>query len=61
MHGQRYDDASTSGAKSGVQTQIREQQQLALYTHCSGHSFNLAVLSRVQFLVSGISLTRLRV
>ena len=34
-----------SGAKSGVQARIREKQPKAIYTHCAGHSFNLAVLS----------------
>ena len=44
--GQGYDGASTmSGAKSGVQARIREQQPMALYTHCAGHSFNLAILN----------------
>ena len=41
LRGQGYDGASTmSGAKSGVQARIREQQPMALYTHCAGHSFN---------------------
>ena len=44
LHGQGYDGASTmSGAKSGVQARIREHQPKALYTHCAGHSFNLAI------------------
>ena len=34
-----------SGAKSGVQARFREKQTKAMYTHCAGHSFNLAVLS----------------
>ena len=46
LRGQGYDGASTmSGAKSGVQARIREKQPKAIYTHCAGHSFNLAVLS----------------
>ena len=44
LRGQGYDGASTmSGAKSGVQARIREHQPKALYTHCAGHSFNLAI------------------
>ena len=46
LRGQSYDGASTmSGTKSGVQARIREKQPKAIYTHCAGHSFNLAVLS----------------
>ena len=42
--GQGYDGASTmSGAKAGVQAQIQQWQPKALYTHCAGHSFNLAI------------------
>ena len=33
-----------SGAKAGVQARIRAQQPKALYTHCAGHSLNLAIL-----------------
>ena len=48
LRGQGYDGASTmSGAKSGVQARIREKQPKAIYTHCAGHSFNLAVLSEL--------------
>ena len=46
LRGQGYDGASTmSGAKYGVQARIREKQRKSIYTHCAGHSFNLAVLS----------------
>ena len=46
LRGQGYDGASTmSGEKSGVQKRIREKQPKASYTHCAGHSFNLAILS----------------
>ena len=46
LRGQGYDGASTMrGAKAGVQAQIRERQPMALYTHCAGHSLNLAILS----------------
>ena len=34
-----------SSAKSGVQARIREKQPKAIYNHCAGHFFNLAVLS----------------
>ena len=44
--GQGYDGASTmSGEKSGVQRRIRDIQPKALYTHCAGHSLNLAIVS----------------
>ncbi len=46
LRGQGYDGASTmSGEKSGVQKRIREKQPKAIYTHCAGHFFNLAILS----------------
>ena len=46
LRGQGYDGASTmSGEKSGVQKRIRDEQPKAIYTHCAGHSFNLAILS----------------
>ena len=31
-----------SGYKSGVATIIREEEPRAIYTHCYGHSLNLA-------------------
>ena len=34
-----------SGEKSGVQKRIRDIQPKALYTHCAGHSFNLAIVN----------------
>ena len=34
-----------SGEKSGVQKQIRDRQLKAVYTHCAGHSLNLAIVS----------------
>ena len=40
LRGQGYD-----GAKSGVPARIRDKQPKVIYTHCAGHSFNLAVLS----------------
>jgi len=46
LRGQGYDGASTmSGVRSGVQARIREKQPKALYTHCAGHSLNLAILN----------------
>ena len=46
LHGQGYDGASTmSGSKTGFQARIRECQPKALYTHCAGHSFNLAIMN----------------
>ncbi len=46
LHGQGYDGASTmSGVKAGVQAIIQERQPKALYTHCAGHSLNLAILN----------------
>lgn len=46
LHGQGYDGASTmSGEKSGVQKRIKDIQPKALYTHCAGHSLNLAIVS----------------
>lgn len=34
-----------SGQKTGVQKQIRDKQPKAVYTHCAGHSLNLAIVS----------------
>ena len=46
LRGQGYDGASTmSGERAGVQARIRERQLKALYTHCAGHSLNLAILN----------------
>ena len=46
LRGQGYDGASTmSGVRSGVQARIRERQPKAHYTHCAGHSLNLAILN----------------
>ena len=43
MRGQCYDGAATmSGAKSGVATRLLAEEPRALYTHCYGHSLNLA-------------------
>ena len=46
LRDQGYDGASTmSGVKAGVQAKIQEKQPKALYTHCAGHSLNLAILN----------------
>ena len=43
LRGQCYDGASAmSGAKSGVAKQISDIEPRALFTHCYGHSLNLA-------------------
>lgn len=42
--GQCYDGASNmSGCRSGIAKQITDIESRALYTHCYGHSLNLAV------------------
>ena len=42
--GQCYDGASNmSGIKNGVAAQISSEEKRAIYTHCYGHSLNLAV------------------
>ncbi len=46
LRGQGYDGASTmAGTKAGVQARICEKKPKALYTHCAGHSLNLAIVS----------------
>ena len=43
LRGQCYDGASAmSGIKNGVAKQIMDLEPRALYTHCYGHSLNLA-------------------
>ena len=42
--GQCYDGASNmAGAKTGVSTQIKLEEPRAIFTHCYGHSLQLAV------------------
>ena len=49
LHGQCYDGASTMrGARSGVATRIYEEEPRAVYTHCYGHSINLAASDAVK-------------
>ena len=44
LRGQCYDGASTmKGVRSGVASQILAEEPRAVYTHCNGHSLNLAV------------------
>lgn len=46
LRDQGYDGAYTkSGKKSGVQRLIQNKQPKAIYTHCAGHSLNLAIVS----------------
>ena len=43
VRGQCYDGAATmSGAKSGVVTRLNAAEPRAVFTHCYGHSLNLA-------------------
>ena len=46
---QCYDGASAmAGSKSGVATQILSEEPRALFTHCYGHSLNLAVCDSIK-------------
>ena len=43
LRGQCYDGASSmAGCRSGVAVQLLKEEPTALYTHCYGHSLNLA-------------------
>ena len=49
LRGQCYDGASAmQGARSGVATRICEEEPHALYTHCYGHSINLAASDAIK-------------
>ena len=49
LRGQCYDGASSmSGAKSGVAKRISEEEPRAVYTHCYGHSINLAACDAIK-------------
>ena len=49
LRGQCYDGASAmSGAKSGVVKRIQDEEPRAVYTHCYGHSINLATCDAVK-------------
>ena len=43
LRGQCYDGAaSMSGIRNGGSTQVLKEEPRAVYTHCYGHSLNLA-------------------
>ena len=43
-HGQCYNGANNmTGSRSGVSTQICQEEPCAVYTHCYGHALNLAI------------------
>ena len=49
MRGQCYDGASSmSGAKTGVAKQISDIESRAIFTHCYGHTLNLACSDAVK-------------
>ena len=49
LRGQCYDGASAmSGPRSGVAKQIRDLESRAVYTHCYGHSLNLACMNTIK-------------
>jgi len=49
VRGQCYDGASNmSGIKNGVATQICKEEPRAVYTHCYGHSLNLAAADAIK-------------
>ena len=49
VRGQCYDGAATmSGAKSGVATRLRAAEPRAIFTHCYGHSLNLACCDTIK-------------
>ena len=49
IRGQYYDGASNmSGRKNGVAKLVSDKQPKANYTHCYGHSLNLAVMDSVR-------------
>ena len=49
--GQCYDGASNmAGSRNGLKTQILQEEPRALFTHCYGHSLNLAVADAIKSL-----------
>ena len=49
VHGQCYDGASSmSGSRSGVAKRITDLEPRALFTHCYGHSLNLAASDSIK-------------
>ena len=62
--GQCYDGASSmAGCRSGVAVQLLKEEPRALYTHCYGHSFNLACsdsIKKTALMRNAIGLWRLQ-
>ena len=49
IRGQCYDGASVmKGSKSGISTRILQKEPRAIYTHCYGHSINLAASDAIK-------------
>ena len=49
VRGQCYDGASAmSGSRAGVVKMIQDEEPRAIYTHCYGHSLNLACCDMVK-------------
>ena len=49
LRGQCYDGASAmQGARSGVAARVCKEEPRALYTHCYGHSINLAASDAIK-------------
>ena len=49
--GQCYDGASNmAGSRNGLKTHILQEEPCALFTHCYGHSLNLAVADAIKSL-----------
>ena len=49
LRGQCYDGAATmSGTRAGVATSLLEEKPRAIFTHCYGHSLNLACSDTIQ-------------
>ena len=61
IRGQCYDGASNmSGSRSGVAKLVQDKEPRALYTHCYGHSLNLAasdMLQKIKILKSAMETT----
>ena len=49
VRGQCYDSASNMrGIRNGVNTQTQDDESRAVYTHCYGHSLNLAASDTIR-------------
>ena len=58
LRGQCYDGATAmSGAKSGVAKRILEIEPRALFTHCYGHSLNLAACDTMKLLKDALGVS----